>query len=99
MMMGGLVIVGCTISNATVLDLVELGRKAVQSKKTKYHTNGKREERSEKVTPVDLIFKALYWKAMFFGIIVPSIAFCSFYYLSYRQQQEFLKKLDERLDK
>jgi len=97
--MDALVIVGCITLNATAPDPVELGQKVDQSKKTTYHTNGKREERSEKVTPVDLIFKALYWKAMFFGIIVPSIAFCSFYYLSYRQQQEFLKKLDERLDK
>jgi len=47
----------------------------------------------------ETIFKTLYWKAMFFGIIIPTITFASFYYLSYRQQKEFLKKLDERLDK
>ena len=53
----------------------------------------------QEVTHTDLIFKAIYWKAMFFGIMIPTIAFCCFYYLSYRQQQEFLKKLQEKLDK
>jgi hypothetical protein len=53
----------------------------------------------QEVTHVDLIFKAIYWKAMFFGIIIPSIAFCCFYYLTYRQQQKFLEKLDKILDK
>jgi len=51
------------------------------------------------VTAVDLAFKAIFWKAMFFGIIIPTIAFCCYYYLSYRQQQEFLKKLERMLDK
>lgn len=51
------------------------------------------------MSPVDIVFKSLYWKAMFFGIIIPSIAFCCFYYLSYRQQKEFFKKLEEKLDK
>jgi len=48
---------------------------------------------------VDLWFKIVFWKAMFFGLIIPTIAFCCFYYLSYRQQQEFLKKLEKILDK
>lgn len=51
------------------------------------------------MTPVDIYFKAIFWKAMFFGIIIPSIVYACFYYLSYRQQQEFLKKLQEKLDK
>ncbi len=50
------------------------------------------------MTPADLIFKAIFWKAMFFGIIIPSIVFCCFYYLSYRQQQEFLKKLRDEME-
>jgi len=51
------------------------------------------------VTPVDLVFKAIFWKAMFFGIIIPTIAFSCYYYLLYKQQQQFLKKLEEKLDK
>jgi len=51
------------------------------------------------VLVVDLYFKAIFWKAMFFGIIIPCIAFCSFYYLSYRQQEEFLKELRNELEK
>jgi len=51
------------------------------------------------MTYTDLIFKAIYWKAMFFGIMIPTIAFCCFYYLSYRQQQKFLEKLEKILDK
>ena len=47
----------------------------------------------------EAIFRALYWKAMFFGIVIPTITFVCFYYVLYRQQQEFLKNLDERLDK
>jgi len=51
------------------------------------------------MTHTDLIFKAIYWKAMFFGVMIPTIAFCCFYYLSYRQQQKFLEKLAKKLDK
>jgi len=51
------------------------------------------------VTTVDLMFKTIYWKAMFFGIIIPTIAFCCFYYLSYQQQKKFLEKIEKLLDK
>jgi len=51
------------------------------------------------MTPADLIFKAIFWKAMFFGIIIPTIAFCCYYYLLYKQQQRFIEKLEKLLDK
>jgi preprotein translocase subunit YajC len=51
------------------------------------------------VTAADLIFKAIFWKAMFFGIIIPTVAFSCYWYLLYRQQQAFIKKLEEILDK
>jgi hypothetical protein len=41
----------------------------------------------------------IFWKAMFFGIMIPSIAFSCYWYLLYRQQQAFLKKLEGILDK
>jgi preprotein translocase subunit YajC len=55
--------------------------------------------KEHEVTASDLIFKAIFWKAMFFGIIIPSAAFSCYWYLLYRQQQAFIKKLEEILDK
>tara|TARA_R100000027_G_scaffold15531_1_gene11051 strand:+ start:424 stop:600 length:177 start_codon:yes stop_codon:yes gene_type:complete len=57
-----------------------------------------RTQRKIPVSPVEIYFKLIFWKAMFFGIIIPTITFCCYYYLSYRQQQEFLKKIEEKLD-
>ena len=48
-MMVVLDIAGCIILNAILLDLVEPGPRADQSKKTAYHMNGRKEVTSETV--------------------------------------------------
>lgn len=48
---------------------------------------------------LDIYYSTLYWKAFFYGILIPSLMFSVYYYFTLKQIEKHFEEHIQRIDK